>query len=137
VSHRSVGAPVLPFTVRPEPDPPEEEDDDDEDEEEDEEEDEGEEPVGVAAPSPGAPGTEVVGAASGAASDVVTESPSYVNEAGSAPSWRYAERALTSPAAEVGSWSGPKGRGAYAGDPITALVYTRFRHCLSVKMYIR
>jgi hypothetical protein len=118
VSHRSVGAPVLPLTVRPEPDPPEDEDDEDEEEEEDEDE----EPVGVAALSPGAPGTDVVGAASAASSDVVTESSSYVNEAGSAPSWRYAERALTSPAAEVGSWSGPKGRGAYAGDPITALV---------------
>ena len=80
MSQRSVGAPVLPVTVRPEPDPPDDEDDD-----EDEDEDESEP---AAAPVPGAPGTCVVGAASGLTSDVVTASPSYVNDAGSAPSCR-------------------------------------------------
>ncbi len=123
MSQRSVGAPVRPSTVTPPPEPPagaDEEDPDDDEESEGDDEDDESELVEVVLS--GAPGTAVVGAASGVDSDVVTESPSYVNDAGSAPSRRYVERALTMPAALVGSWSGPIGRGAYAGDPITALV---------------
>jgi hypothetical protein len=106
--------------VTPPPEPPAGADDEDPDDEESEDEDD--EPGLVEVVLSGAPGTAVVGAASGVDSDEVTESPSYVNDAGSAPSRRYVERALTTPAAVVGSWSGPIGRGAYAGDPMTALV---------------
>ncbi len=80
MSQRSVGAPVRPSTVTPAPEPPEGADDEDPEDDEDEES----ELVGVVLS--GAPGTAVVGAASGVDSDVVTESPSYVNDAGSAPS---------------------------------------------------
>ena len=64
-------------------------------------------------------------------------SPSTVNPAGSAPSGRYAFLALTIAAPEPGSVSGPNGRGAYAGAPVTAPVKTRFRHCLSVNTSTR
>ena len=136
MSHRSVGAPVLPFTVSAALELLDEDEEEDEDEAEGEDDAELEPSEGVVV-SPGMPGTAIVGVASGADSDVVTESPSYVNDAGSTPSRRYAERAAATPAAVVGRASGPIGRGAYEGEPMTALVYTRFRHCLSVKTYIR
>ena len=77
-------------------------------------------------------GTAVVGVAGAVSSVERTLSPSKLKLSGSEPSRRYEARAAGRALGSAGSASGPNGRGAYAGPPITALVNTRLRHCRSV-----
>src|SRR5258705_8898823 len=83
------------------------------------------------------PGTVVVGVAGASCSVGVRVCPSGVPLLVSVPSGRYALRAASTPAGSPGSASGPLSRGAQAGVPTTAPVYTRFRHVLSVKISTR
>src|SRR5260370_42511508 len=83
------------------------------------------------------PGTVVVGVADGCCSAGVSACPSSVARLVSVPSGRYALRAASTPAGSPGSASGPLTRGAQAGLPTAAPVYTRFRHVLSVKISTR